>query len=479
MTEATMTDEAGTVVGEAAGAGTPEPCDLLVRNACVITLDEERRVFGRGAVAIRGRRIVAVGPDAEVAAGHRASRTIDAGGGIVHPGMVDSHAHVTLHTTRGGFPDSPSEAESQDFFTQWMRVVDDDDEYASTLLANLEMLRNGVTCFLEPGTVYEPDAAASAAQRIGIRGSLADPYLWDRRSGGFHDLDRAPADLARATAVLGGQLRRNHDPDALVRGHVGLYGAATASEELMVAAKAAADDYGAILTQHQSFYADDVKEDDHRFGRHPLLHLEHLGVLGPNCTFAHMNAIRDDEVSPVIDSGMTIAWVPGNYLFYGIAEFFRQRAAELYHRGVPVAPGSDVAKIWGFGEQGYIGYLLARAQGDFLAAEQVLEMGCLSGARAVGLADRLGSLAPGMLADLVIRRTDATESHPPANPVRDVALISRSKAVDTVIVDGKVVLRHGHATLVEDEEVFALADASARRLADRVALPPASLWPVR
>src|SRR5207245_11210680 len=98
-------------------------------------------------------------------------------------------------------------------------------------------------------------------------------------------------------------------------------------------------------------------------------------------------------------------------------------------------------------------------------------------ARALGLQDQMGSLAPGMLADLVVRSTGVAESHPPANPVRDVALIGRTKAVDTVIVDGRVVLRHGHTTLIEDEEVFSLADASARRLASRVALPPATIWP--
>src|SRR6266702_2861360 len=230
-----------------------QTCDLLVRNAYVITLDEQRRVYPSGAVAIRGRRIAAVGPDAEVGR-YTAARTIDAVGGAVHPGLVDAHAHMTLHTTRGAFPDSPSEAQAQDYFTTWMQAVDDDDEHASTLLAGLEMLRNGVTCFLEPGTAYEPDAVAAAAQRIGIRGSVADAYLWDRVSPGYHKLDRAPADHARAMKLLGGPLARNSDPDALVRGHVGLYGAATASDELERAAKAAADERGAILTQHQSFY---------------------------------------------------------------------------------------------------------------------------------------------------------------------------------------------------------------------------------
>jgi 5-methylthioadenosine/S-adenosylhomocysteine deaminase len=452
-------------------------CDLLVRNAYVITLDEQRNVYPRGAVAISGRRIAAVGADSDVGAAYASAQTIDAGGGAVHPGLVDAHAHMTLHTTRGAFPDSPSEAQSQDYFTAWMQAVDDDDEHASALLACLEMLRNGVTCFLEPGTAYEPDAVASAAQRIGIRGSVTDAYLWDRVSTGFHRLDRAPADRGRAMKLLGGQLARNKDADALVRGHIGLYGVATASDELEQAAKAAADAGGAILTQHQSFYADDVADDDARFGRHPLAHLADLGVLGPNCTFAHMNAIRDDETQPVVDSGLTMVWMPGNYMYYGIAEFFPQRTAEMYHLGVPVAFGSDVAKVWGFGEQGYLGFLLARAHGQFLAAEEIMEMASRSGARSVGLADQLGSLAPGMLADLVIRSTGETESHPPANPVRDIALIGRTKAVDTVIVDGQVVLRHGHATQVDDEDVLRLADASARRLADRVALPPATIWP--
>lgn len=454
----------------------PLKCDLLVRNAYVITLDEQRRMYPKGAVAITGKRIVAVGPDADVGA-YAAARTIDAGGGTVHPGQVDAHAHMTLHTTRGALPDSPSEAQSQDYFTDWMQAVGDDDEYASTLLAGLEMLRNGVTCFLEPGTAYEPDAVASAAQRIGIRGSVADAFLWDRVSSGYHALDRAPADHARAMKLLGGQLARNADPDALVRGHIGLYGAATASDELERAAKAAADERGAIFTQHQSFYADDVEEDDARFGGHPLAHFAEIGVLGPNCTFSHMNAIRDDEAPHVIDSGMTIAWMPGNYMYYGMAEFFPQRAAEMYHSGVPVAFGSDVAKVWGFGEQGHIGFLLARAHGQFLAAEEILEMASRSGARAVGLQDRLGCLAPGMVADLVIRAPGVAESHPPANPVRDAALIGRTKAVDTVIVDGRVVLRHSRATLVEDEEVLSLADASARRLAAQVNLPPAMIWP--
>lgn len=456
----------------------PQVCDLLIRNGYVVSIDAERRVFPSGAVAISGGWIVDVGPEREVAPRFSAKQVIDAHGAPVHPGYVDAHAHVTLHTTRGAFPDSPVEAEYMGFYTRWMNALRDEDEFASTLLACLEMLRNGITCFLEPGTVFEPDTAARAAEQIGIRGSLAEPYLWDRNAGGGHQLDRAPTDTKRALRLVGNQLWRNKDPETLVRGHVGLYGVGTATDELELAAKDCADENGVILTQHQSFHPDDVNDDDRRFGRHPLVHFADLGVLGPNCTFAHMNAIRDDEVGPVVDSSLSVAWNPGNYMNYGIANYFRHRMPELYRQGVGLAFGSDVAKVWGFGEQAILGYLLARQREDFLSAEQIMEISTRGGARAIGLQERIGSLELGKRADVVIRRSGIPEDRPANDVIRNLALVDRSKSVDRVIVDGKLVIESGRATLVDDEEIFDRAEASARRIAKRAGLDPGAAWPI-
>jgi cytosine/adenosine deaminase-related metal-dependent hydrolase len=462
---------------EAAARPAPIPCDILISNGYVVSMDERRRVFPRGAVAVADGRIVEVGPDRDVAPRFSATRVIDAAGAPVHPGFIDAHAHVSLHTTRGAFPDNAPEAEYMAFYTRWMNALEADDEYASTLLASLEMLRNGVTCFLEPGTVFEPDAAASAALKIGIRASLADPYLWDRQAVGGHELDRARIDGALARRLLGGQLTRNSDPDSLVRGHVGLYGMGTASDELEIAAKACADEHGVILTQHQSFHPDDVKDDDDRYGRHALLHLADLGVLGANSTFAHMNFVRDDEVDRVVGSDLSIVWNPGNYLNYGIGSEVSLRMAELHRRGVTVGVGTDVAKVWGFGEQGFLGYLATREKGDFLSAEEILEIATRNGARAAGLEDRIGSLEPGKRADIVVLRSDIPELNPSLDPIRTLVLVGRSKAVDTVMVDGRVVVDRGRATLVDEEDVYAVAGQSARRMAERVGLHPGSVWP--
>ena len=117
------------------------------------------------------------------------------------------------------------------------------------------MVRNGITCFMEPGTILATDAVAAAAQAVGVRASLCDPFLWDYPEGlAMADRGRARAGDDRARLdTLGGELRRNADPDALVRGHVGLYGMGTVTDELAVAAKRCADENGVVLTLHQNF----------------------------------------------------------------------------------------------------------------------------------------------------------------------------------------------------------------------------------
>src|SRR5437016_5887889 len=128
-------------------------------------MDSDRRVFPQGAVAVTGRRIAAVGPERDVLARFEARQTIDAHGSVVHPGFVESHVHVTQHVFRSAFTGALSWGDLGAFFTDFHRLVEDEDEYASSLLACLEMVRNGTTCFLEGcGSVLEPDAAAAPAE---------------------------------------------------------------------------------------------------------------------------------------------------------------------------------------------------------------------------------------------------------------------------------------------------------------------------
>lgn len=464
-----------------------QPVDLAIVHGYILTMDAERRVWADGALAISGRDIVAVGPTAEILARFEPARTIDAKGGVVHPGFVECHTHITYHLARSAFGDTISYAElGPTTELDFVNALDDDSEYASSLLACFEMIGNGTTCFIEAGTAFNPSAAAGAAEALGMRGLVADPFLWDAEEteGGYnaYRLNRAPASTERSLRLLGGELHRNRDPHALVRGHIAIAGMGTATDELERAAKAAADAAGTVFNQHQSYYKVDTETYDRCHGKHSLLHLEELGILAENSLFSHVNVIRDDEVEPILRNQLSIAWCPAGSMLWGVGGTIHGRHAELYNRGANIALGSDSAN-WSnrfdLGLQGYLAVLSAREQHGsrtVLTAEDALAMATINGAKAVGLSDRIGSLEPGKRADLVIRANDVPEAYPLTDPVLQLVYSSGAKSVHTVLIDGRVVLKTRVPTRVDPAQIFSTVQAQVKHVFDRMGFTYAPKW---
>lgn len=476
----------GTIQTEATNAKMDKirDCDLLIQNACVLTLDPNRTIYPNGAIAIDGRDIVAVGPSREIVPRFRGRRILDARGAAAHPGFIDTHVHLSHVNARGAFPDTLSFDEGMHFYTAWLNGLEDDDEYASAIHAALEMVRNGTTCFVEAGTAFEPDVIASAAEAAGIRALVADSWLWDVESyPGASKMHRRPVSRERSLRLLGGQLARNKDPHALVRGHVAIYGMGTASDELMLAAKDCADRNGTTFNQHQSFADADAAADDARLGQYPLVYYEKLGVLGPNCLFTHMNVIRDDEVAPILQSGMAVTWCLTSAMIWGVGGPFRGRHDEFHRKGVRVALGSDSgnsALRFDLTQQAVLAVLTARdkrIQRDALSPEDALEMLTISAARALKLERMLGSLEPGKRADLVIRTTNIPEAQPGLDEIQGIVLSQGSKSVDTVLIDGTIVVKGGHSTRLDEDLVYARLRESARRVISRIGMTAPSRWP--
>jgi cytosine/adenosine deaminase-related metal-dependent hydrolase len=355
--------------------------------------------------------------------------------------------------------------------------MDDETTHSGVKLAALEMARNGTTCFLDAGGVERSDAAAAAIEEVGIRGLLGGPHVRDVGPEGKTTL----ADHEEALRNLGTELKRNSDPDALVRGVVTLSGMGSASDELLLTAKAMADEHGVILNQHQSYQRLDTDAHTARLGRPPLVHLAEIGLLGRNCTFAHVNILVDDEVPLLLDSGTSVAWCPMASMLFGVGGTIHGRHLELYKQGANIALGCDSANwtsAFDIGEQAFIALLTARektGRADALMAEDVLEMATINGARAAGMADKLGSIEVGKRADLVLRGQDMPEALPGLDPLRSVVYSSRSKSVDTVIVDGEIVVENGHSARVDEEALFARSREASKSLLKRLGgTPPRS-----
>lgn len=464
----------------------PQHCDLIIKNGCLLTMDPRRTIVPRGAIAIKGHTIAAVGQQTEILRDWRAKEVIDAKGAIVHPGCVDAHLHANAQTCRGFFRgDASKGAKGGPNYADWKATLTAEDENAATGLAAVEMLRHGITTFVEPGSAFEPDAVASATRQVGIRCTLAEPYLWDRTDvmaaipglASKSLFARVPPERDRCIKLLGSQLFRNKDKDGITHGHVALYGEGTASDELYIAAKATADRESVILNNHVGFDLDLAAAMERNWGKPRFVHLAELGVLGANTTFVHMNLIRDDEVDPIVKSGLSIVWCPLAYVSRGTPLRQHTRLPEMKKRGVNVALGTDSARQSSAGDAGFLALQLAGGAGHATVSEDVFEMMTLGGAQAAGLAHLIGSFEVGKRADIVIRSSDAAEMMPTIDPVHQLVTVGHGPSADTVLVNGRVVLRGGRTTLADDIKLFANARASVDQIIKRLGLAPPGLWP--
>ena len=460
-------------------------CDLLIRNAYVVTVDARRRVFSPGAVAVRGHTIVAVGPEREVVRGMRATRTIDAEGAVLHPGFIDAHNHVVGAGCRGVFANDADDPVSGVNYAAWKADVTSEDESAAATLTALQLLHAGYTGVVEAGTVFDPEAVAAAMEAAGIRTWLAAPYLWDdvgvmRHLGSLESevlFARAPAEFERCVAALGSELHRNDDPDGRLHGFVCLYGLGTASDALERRAKALAREHGVVLHQHEAYEPASCTAETERLGHSRIVHLDSLGVLDADSTLVHMNILTDEDVDIVAQRGCSVVWCPGAYLSMGLAGKVACRMPELARRGVGVTLGSDSARNSALGDEALLAHLVAANAGEQLAPETILEMLCINAARSAGLGAITGSLEVGKRADLVVKDPSAPEAYPGANPLQQAVLTCRGR-VRAVVVNGDVVIDNGRSTRIDEREAFARAHESIRGRIGRLGLGEAMQWPV-
>lgn len=450
-------------------------CDILIRNAYVLTCDARRTKHKDGAVAIRGRAIAAVGPATEIAGRFHAKRTIDARGGMVHPGMIDAHYHVTQHMIgkmiqEVSFEGADPTAWIAKQYTGMNNALGPEEEWANGALACLDMLKNGVTAFVDPGTIYSHDAVADAVTMVGGRASFADPWIIDSDDPAFTNIRGVVPTFEHSVKQLGGQLGRNKDKNAKVRGHIAIYGCSANSLAMIRHAKALAEENGCAFNMHQSQSTDDAEADDRKLGKHPLVAYGEEGLLSRACVFVHMNVLRDDEVEVVARSPISVVWSPTNSWYYGTRMRAPNRIPKLFKRGVNVTLGLDVSKAASFGDQAHMAYVIARDQGDHLSPDDLLQMQTRNAAQALGWESWLGSLEAGKRADIVIRSQDRPETWPRHNRERQQLLIARGKSVDTVIVDGEVLLEGGRHAKLDENRIYDRADRAARTLRERAGL---------
>jgi 5-methylthioadenosine/S-adenosylhomocysteine deaminase len=434
-----------------------DPATLVITGGIVVTLDPARRVLSPGAVAVNGTTIVAVDAPDAIARRFKAATTIDASGQVVMPGLVNTHTHAPMVMYRGLADDLALmdwlqkyifPAEAKTLSPEFVRV--------GTRLAALEMIRSGTTTYAD--MYYFEDEIARETRKAGLRGVLGETII------GFPVADaKTPAE----SLALAERFMKEFAGDDLIVAAVAPHSPYTVDTATLKACRALADRYNAPILIHVAETEDEVKTMRERYKLTPVDYLESIGFLGPRIVAAHAVWVTEAETATLKRRGVAVSHNPESNmkLASGTAPVPRYLAAGLtVSLGTDGAASNNDLDMFEAMRMAALLHKLESHDPRVVPAPVALEMATLAGARALGLADRIGSIEPGKRADLItVTMKDARET-PLYNAVSHLVYVSKGDDVQNTIVNGRILMRDRHVLTLDEGTVL----ADARKMSERV-----------
>ncbi|HWQ15154.1 MAG TPA: amidohydrolase family protein [Roseiflexaceae bacterium] len=436
-----------------------EPVDLMLINGAVVTMDASGAVFFDGAVAVRGREIVAVGPSTELSARYQARETLDCTGCAVLPGLINAHAHVPMSLLRGLVADQQLDVWLFGYmFPVESRFVNPEFVYTGTLLSCAEMIRGGVTTFVD--MYYFEEEVARAASAAGMRAVCGQTVMR------LPTPDAASFDdgLERARRFI----EQWHGHERIVP-TIAPHAPYTCTDAIYHEAAALCRRYGVPLVTHLSETAREVSESRATKEITPIAYAHRVGAFDVRCIAAHCVHATEDDIVIMRERQVGVAPCPSSNLKLasGIAPYRRFIQAGLRTGLGTDGPASNDDQDM-FAEIHLAALLPKGISGDPTAvpAREALALATASGARAVHLEHLIGALAPGRRADIIVVELGRLHSAPRYTYGHDAIyshLVYSAKAHDVrdTIVDGRFLMRARRLLTVDEERVLRRAQQIA------------------
>ena len=453
--------------------------DTLIAGATIVTMDAERRIITDGAIALRGDRIVALGKRADLEPRLDARELIDGRRFVITPGFVNGHVHTTETLIKGYIPENVG---FDDGVWRWSVPLyqgqSPSEQRLAAQLSAVSMLRTGTTCFLEAGTIIALDQVFEGLDETGIRGRVGQ-WVLDRAFSADQDqtalTDQALRLLEAEMIRFPGREGQRLAAWPLLIGHN------TNTDALWQGAKQIADAQGAGISAHMSPVEADADWYLAQTGRRPIEHLAALGVLGGNVCLTHVVHVSGEEVALLARTGTKVTFCPGAALKGGFGAAGQGRFPEMAAAGVTIMLGTDGADHADLMRSITLMAGLfkdARCDTALFPAHRALEMATVNGAKALGMNEHIGSLEIGKKADLALHDTDRPEWKPVLNYLAQLVWSADGRGVHSVWVDGKRVVDNYRCTTIDEDRLYAEAQAAAEAITGRSGLPPVCPWPV-
>lgn len=410
------------------------PYDIVVHNGTVLTINADFDVLDTGLVCIADGGLKRIEEKAADEPLPEARHVIDAQGGIIMPGLVNTHTHAAMSLFRGLADDLP--------LTNWLndhilkaeaRWLNPESVYAGTLLSCAEMLLSGTTTCCD-GYFLE-DTVAEAVQEAGMRAILAQGII-DFPAPGVPDPKKNVTEAGRF-------IEKWHEKTSRITPGLFCHSPYTCSEETLKKARKLADEADALLQIHVAETQKELRETEQNHGVSPVQYLDRIGLLNAKTLLVHAIWVNEADIACMADRGVGVSVTTESEmkLASGVAPI-----PEFLQKGLAVGFGTDGSasnnNLDMFQEMDMSAKLhkVKRLDPTVLDAREVLTLATRSGAEAIGLGKQIGSLEQGKKADLIIIDTHKPHLTPLYDPVSHIVYAASGSDVRDVIVDGQLVV---------------------------------------
>lgn len=427
---------------------------LRIKNVDIVTIDQENRIIENSNIYIEDGIITHIGDEV---LGIEVKDTIDGRNKAALPGLVNAHTHMGMSLLRNYADDLP--------LHQWLTEkiwpveanLNSEDIYWGSLLSMVEMIQTGTTTFCD--MYFFMEEVGRGAQESGIRAMLTRGIVEDKNNP-----DRK---LNESRDLFNRYHKTSNDR---IRVMIAPHAPYTCSPEFLVKAKDLADELGTGINIHLSETKREVQESYEMHGKSPIRHVYDLGVFDVHTLAAHCVHVDRNDIELMAEKGVHPVNNPGSNL--KLASGFAPVQAML-ERGLSVSLGTDGASsnnnLNMFKELNLAALVNKAVDQDALSvkASDALRMATINGARGLQWDREIGSLEVGKRADIILVDLDKPHLTPRHNLVSSLAYSTYGSDVDTVIVDGKLLMQKGEMKTVDLEKVKYMAQSRAMDLIKR------------
>lgn len=406
--------------------------DILIKNALIVTIDNDERIFDNGSILISGNKIVAIG-DAGIEQDYSPVKTIDAKGNIVMPGLINSHTHIAMTIFRGMADDMPLQKWLNEFiFPAEAKFLNAENIKIGAELAIYEMIRFGTTCFAD--MYYFEDEIAQICERIGIRCLLSEGIL---------DFPVPNNPTPQSALDFTERQIEKYKHSQRINFAFGPHSPYTCSEEWLKKGRELANKHNVPYHIHLSETSHEYENCIETKGVTPLQNLDNMGCLDGKTIAAHCVYFSEEDVALMVKKNVNVVNNPQSNLklVSGVAPVpFMQKAGGNVALGTDGAVSNNSLNMFTEMKVAALIHKLNHHDPTAGNAKDIVKMATINGARALSLEDITGSIEVGKCADIIIIDINQAHAQPLYNVYSQIVYALCGHDVDTVIVDGKILM---------------------------------------